>query len=82
MLNCVAWCAGFAFASGLATSTSIVHMLNAGDHIVSMDDLYGGTNRYLRKVAERMNIHTTFVDATDPENVASAIRENTKVCRF
>ena len=57
-------------------------MLNAGDHIVSMDDLYGGTNRYLRKVAERMNIHTTFVDATDPENVASAIRENTKVCRF
>jgi len=70
---------GFAFASGLATSTSIVHMLNAGDHIVSMDDLYGGTNRYLRKVAERMNIHTTFVDATDPENVASAIRENTKL---
>ena len=68
-----------AFASGLAASTSIVHMLSAGDHIVSMDDLYGGTNRYLRKVAERMNITTTFVDATVPENVEKAIQENTKV---
>ena len=58
-------------------------MLNAGDHIVSMDDLYGGTNRYLRKVADRMNIKTTFVDATDPENVDKAIQENTKVpCTF
>lgn len=45
-----------------------------------MDDLYGGTNRYLRKVADRMNIKTTFVDATNPENVEKAIQENTKVC--
>ena len=44
-----------------------------------MDDLYGGTNRYLRKVADRMNIKTTFVDATNPENVENAIQENTKV---
>merc|ERR1711973_818547 len=54
------------FASGLATSTTITHLLNAGDHIISMDDVYGGTNRYFRKVASRMNIETTFVDATNP----------------
>lgn len=71
---------GLTFASGLAASTTIVHLLSAGDHIVSMDDLYGGTNRYLRKVADRMNIKTTFVDATNPENVEKAIQENTKVC--
>ena len=70
---------GVAFASGLGASTTIVHLLNSGDHIVSMDDVYGGTNRYLRKVADRMNIKTTFVDATDPENVEKAIQENTKV---
>ena len=70
---------GLAFSSGLGTSTSIVHLLNSGDHIVSMDDLYGGTNRYLRKVADRMNIKTTFVDATNPENVENAIQENTRV---
>lgn len=46
-----------------------------------MDDLYGGTNRYLRKVADRMNIKTTFVDATDPDNVAKAIQENTKASK-
>jgi len=70
---------GLAFSSGLGTSTSIVHLLNSGDHIVSMDDLYGGTNRYLRKVADRMNIKTTFVDATNPENVENAIQENTRL---
>lgn len=63
----------------MGASTAIVHMLSAGDHIVSMDDLYGGTNRYLRKVADRMNIKTTFVDATVPENVENAIQENTRV---
>lgn len=73
---------GLTFASGLAASTTIVHLLSAGDHIVSMDDLYGGTNRYLRKVADRMNIKTTFVDATNPENVEKAIQENTKVFTF
>ena len=70
---------GLTFSSGLATSTTIISLLSAGDHIVSMDDLYGGTNRFLRKIADRMNIKTTFVDARDPENVEKAIQENTKV---
>ena len=70
---------GLAFASGLAATTTIVHMLSAGDHIVSMDDLYGGTNRYLSKVACRMGISTSFVDAVDPQKVADAITDKTRV---
>jgi len=70
---------GLTFASGLAACTSIVHLLSCGDHIVSMDDLYGGTNRYLQKVADRMGIKTTFVDATDYRNVENALQENTRV---
>ena len=58
------------FASGLAACTTITHLLSACDHIVSMDDVYGGTNRYFRKVANRMNIETSFVDATVPEKVS------------
>lgn len=69
----------FTFASGLAATTTLTHLLNAGDHIVSMDDLYGGTNRYFRKVAARLNIETTFVDATDANKVKEAIKENTKM---
>lgn len=67
------------FASGLATTTAITHLLKQGDHIVSMNDLYGGTNRYFKKVASRMGIETTFVDCTVPKNVATAIKPNTKM---
>ena len=44
-----------------------------------MDDLYGGTNRYFRQVAAKLNLETTFVDATDASKVAAAIRPNTKM---
>merc|ERR1712212_255614 len=67
------------FASGLAATTALTHILSAGDHIVSMDGVYGGTNRYFRKCASRMGIETSFVDATNPENVAAAIKPNTKM---
>lgn len=70
---------GMSFSSGLATTTTIVHLLSSGDHIVSMDDLYGGTNRYLSKVACRMGITTTFVDAVNPQKVADAITEKTRL---
>jgi cystathionine gamma-lyase len=67
------------FASGLAATANVTHLLNAGDHIISVDDVYGGTNRYFRKVAQRLNIETSFVDATDPEHVRSALKPNTKM---
>jgi len=70
---------GITFSSGLAATSTITQMLSAGDHIVSMDDLYGGTNRYFRKVASKFNLETSFVDATDPTAVEKAMRPNTKM---
>lgn len=67
------------FSSGLAATMVVTNLLNAGDHIISMDDVYGGTNRYFRKVAERMNIETSFVDATDVELVRASMKPNTKL---
>ncbi|XP_068081377.1 cystathionine gamma-lyase-like isoform X1 [Anabrus simplex] len=70
---------GLCFSSGLAATTNVISLLNAGDHIVAMDDMYGGTYELLSKVFDRMNIKTTFVDARDPEKVGEAIQENTKL---
>jgi cystathionine gamma-lyase len=67
------------FSSGLAATSTITMMLKNGDHVVAMDDLYGGTNRYFRKVASNMGIETSFVDATDATKVAAAIKPNTKM---
>ncbi|GAB4338849.1 MAG: cystathionine gamma-synthase [Calditrichia bacterium] len=72
---------GLAFASGLAAETSLIlALLKTGDHVVAFDDLYGGTRRLFTRIfAERFGIDFTFVDATTPENVLSAIRENTRL---
>lgn len=70
---------GLAFSSGLGATVTITHLLSAGDHAISMDDLYGGTNRYFRTIASRMGITIDFVDATDPRNVENAMKPNTKM---
>lgn len=72
---------GFAWSSGLGGTVSILHLLKPGDHVVAMHDLYGGTNRLFRQIGMPMGITFDFVDATDAENVARAIRPETKVCR-
>jgi cystathionine gamma-lyase len=66
-------------ASGLAATSVVTHLLNSGDHVVSIDDVYGGTNRFFSKVAENLHVKTTFVDATDPELITKAIQPNTKM---
>lgn len=70
---------GFAFASGCAASTTIMHMLNAGDHVVAMDDMYGGTFRLFDKVFKLQGLDYSFVDLTKNETVLSAIKPNTKM---
>ena len=71
---------GLAYASGMAAITTVVNLLSSGDHIVSSVDLYGGTSIYLKQVADRLNIKTTFVaDVTDPSNIEKAITDNTRV---
>ena len=69
---------GFAFASGMAAVTAAFLLFSAGDHVIVTEDVYGGTYRLLTTVLKRLNIDTTFVDMTDPEQVKAALRPNTK----
>ena len=67
------------FASGTAAiSTGLLTLLKAGDHIVASSSLYGGTYNLLSVTLPRLGITTTFVDASNPDNFASAVQENTK----
>ncbi|KAG5347542.1 CGL lyase, partial [Acromyrmex charruanus] len=69
----------FCFSSGLGTLTAIAGLLEAGDHMIVGDDLYGGTNRYIQKCSSKQGIKYTFVDMTDVQNVLDAIQPNTKM---
>jgi cystathionine beta-lyase/cystathionine gamma-synthase len=68
-----------AFASGLAAETTALLLLSAGDHVIGGDDAYGGTYRLFTKVFARHGIDFDFVDTRDPEEVAEAIRPETKL---
>lgn len=71
---------GLAFASGMAATGTILELLQPGDHIIAMDDLYGGTYRILEGVRKRSaGLQISFVDMTQPEKIKAAIRENTKL---
>ncbi len=70
---------GLAFASGLAAENTVLLMLSAGDHVIGGDDAYGGTYRLFTKVFARHGISFDFVDTRDPEEVAEAIRPETKL---
>jgi cystathionine gamma-lyase len=68
-----------AFASGLAASDAILHLLAAGDHVLASDDLYGGTFRIFDKVWGRHGIELTQVDMSDPRNVERGLRKSTRL---
>ncbi|MEI8256681.1 MAG: cystathionine gamma-synthase [Deltaproteobacteria bacterium] len=70
---------GFAFGSGLGATTTLLHMLAPGDHVVCGDDVYGGTFRILDKVFKPMGVNTTFVDFSDPTRLRDALRPETKM---
>jgi cystathionine gamma-lyase len=72
--------AAFAFASGMAASSTVLELLDAGAHIVAMHDLYGGTFRLFENVRKRSAGHqVSFVDLTRPEALEAAIRPNTRL---
>lgn len=72
--------AGLAFASGMAAVSGVVLTLaNSGDHIVAPSSMYSATTNFLKHLAEKFRIETTFIDAANAENYRSAIRPNTKV---
>ncbi len=70
---------GIAFASGLAAIEAIVKRLSAGDHVVSEENTYGGTTRMFNHVLRRMGLDFTYVDTRDPDAIAAAIRDETKL---
>ena len=70
---------GFAFASGSAATLTLLHTLEPGDHVVSGDDVYGGTFRLFDKVLRPMGVRTTFVDMRDASRVAAAIGDATRL---
>jgi cystathionine gamma-lyase len=70
---------GFAFASGLAATDCLLHLLDAGDHVVASDDVYGGTFRLFDKVWRRAGLSFSYVDMSDPANVARALRPETRL---
>jgi cystathionine gamma-lyase len=71
---------GFAFASGMAATSTLLELLDAGSHIVATDDLYGGSYRLFERVRKRTaNLQVTYVDLSDMGKLAAAIRPNTRL---
>ncbi len=70
---------GLAFASGCAATTTLLSTLKAGDHVVSCDDIYGGTRRLFSQVLADFGLEFTYLDLTNPDSLQGAIRPNTKL---
>lgn len=71
---------GFAFASGMAAIATLLELLKPGDHIIAVDDLYGGTYRLLEKVRKRSaGLQVSFVDFANLDAVKKAIRPETRM---
>lgn len=71
---------GFAFASGMAAVNTVIDLLNPGDHVLAMDDLYGGTYRLFEQVKTRTNqLSFSFVNMENLDAIEAAIQPNTRM---
>lgn len=71
---------GFAFASGMAATSAVIELLDAGSHIIATDDLYGGTFRLFERVRKRSaNLDVTYADLSDPAVLPKLLRPQTKL---
>ena len=70
---------GFAFASGSAATATVLHLLNAGEHVLAGDDLYAGSVRLFEHVFAKQGIAFDYADMTDPQAVAARMRANTRL---
>jgi cystathionine gamma-lyase len=71
---------GFAFASGLAATSTILELLDAGSHVIAMDDVYGGTYRLFERVRRRTaGLDFSWIDLADPAAFEAAIRPGTRM---
>jgi cystathionine gamma-lyase len=72
--------AGFSFASGMATTSTVLELIDSGSHIVAMHDLYGGSYRLFENVRKRSaGLAVSLVDLTNPAALEAAIRPNTRL---
>ena len=71
---------GYGFSSGVAAISACVELLEPGDHVIAMDDLYGGTVRLFNEIKTKsQGITVTYVDMTDFDNVEKALTDKTKM---
>ncbi|MFC6824737.1 cystathionine gamma-synthase [Halopelagius fulvigenes] len=70
---------GRAFSSGMGSINTVLNLLEAGDHVVTGDDVYGGTHRIFTQVYEDYDLEFDFVDTTDHDAVEEAMREETEL---
>jgi cystathionine beta-lyase/cystathionine gamma-synthase len=70
---------GFAFGSGLAALDAVLKLFSAGDHVISGENIYGGSHRLMQQVYARFGLSFTFVDMRDPAKVAAAITPSTRM---
>ena len=71
---------GFGFSSGVAAISACVELLSPGDHVIAMNDLYGGTVRLFNEIKTiSQGIEVTYVDMTDMQNVLEAKTDKTKM---
>jgi len=70
---------GFAMASGCVGTATIAHLLSSGDHVVACDDMYGGSYRLFERVFARNGIEFSYVDLTRIDDLADAMRTNTRL---
>ncbi|MBM4447038.1 MAG: PLP-dependent transferase [Chloroflexi bacterium] len=71
--------AGFAFATGMAAETTVAHLLKAGDHVISGDDVYGGTYRLFQDVMQDLGLEFTFLRMNKRQAIERAIKPNTRM---
>ncbi len=71
---------GYAFSSGMSATSTVLELLDSGDHVISMDDLYGGTYRLFENVRKRSaGLDFTFCDLSDQTQLENALKENSKM---
>lgn len=71
---------GYAFASGMAASATVLELLDSGDHVIAMDDLYGGTYRLFENVRKRSaGLNFSFCDLSDLDTLEDSLNEKTRM---
>lgn len=67
------------FATGMGAIGMVTHLLEDGDNILCIDDVYGGTYKYFEQIARKRGISITYADLTEEDNIEANMKPNTKV---